>query len=639
MIRFALTLVILLTLHLSASADSVGANIPDFRGMMNKLIENRHTYNRYNDSIFLIHSRSKWVDFFFRRSAKNQEMYRDNEKILNQLYGYFDQSADHIPAAAYDSLYKACQNYLGQNTADPFITKRLCNVLLDHYQDKEGEKKKTSRPCIWLSNAYYDIYQMTKDKDMLAKAYELLKHAADSANVHSLEAVGLRGYALEMLTSTSWFINKLQTLDEYKAACQQLGLLAEDSILDTIKIPKHTIAKWKTRSAKQDESIVRNFYLADENSVGKAYGDSVLNVLIQRMDQDTTLNCRSKMRLLIMKVRAQCITTREALYQALALYNKERRKLDKTEFEDVMLNEYMQHFTNLTYLNDIADIPERQKHKNALFFCNDITKIYRKRKDQQATTNYIKHLVLFTTYPRLINHLSEQERIHFLQTLIVNTQVTTYAHSVHVAKLAETLTDGIITHAPHLFVGQLGCETIKEIRKNRQNIKHFLHRAALFHDLGKNDMVSVVSNDYRPLSPEEREIIKMHPRLGLKYLDTTPSLAPFHDTTLGHHKWYNGKGGYPEDFDNTQSRKRLLIDIVTLCDCIQAATEKLGRNYKQAKSFETVMSELRQDAGSRYNPDLIKLIDSHADVTSSMKKVAIDGWLDIYYDIHKRYFK
>ncbi len=630
---------LLLALHLSASANSVGANIPDFRGMMNKLIENRHTYNRYNDSIFLIHNRSKWVDFFFRRSTKNREIYRDNEKILNQLYGYFDQPSENIPAAAYDSLYKACQNYLGHSTADPFITQRLCNVLLDHYQGKEGEMKKTSRPCIWLSNAYYAIYQMTKDKDKLAKAYELIKYAADSTNVHSLEDVGLRGYALEMLTSPTWFLNKLQTLDEFKATYQHLRLLTDDSILDTIKIPKPTIANWKVKATKEDENIVRNFYLADENSVGKAYGDSVLNVLIQRMDRDTTLNCRSKLRLLIMKVRAQCITTREALRQAMALYANERRKLDKTEFEDVTLNEYMQHFTNLTYLNDIADIPEKQKHKNALFFCNDISKIYRKRKDQQASTNYIKNLVLFTTYPRLINHLSEQERIHFLQTLIANTQVTTYAHSVHVAKLAETLTDGIIDHAPHLFVGQLGCETVQEVCKNRQNIKHFLHRAALFHDLGKNDMVSVVSNDYRPLSAEEREIIKTHPRLGLKYLDTTPSLAPFHDTTLGHHKWYNGKGGYPEDFDNTQSRKRLLIDIVTLCDCIQAATEKLGRNYKQAKSFETVMIELRQDAGIRYNPDLIKLIDSHEDVTTSMKKVAIDGWLDIYYDIHKRYFK
>ncbi len=639
MIRFALTIVILLALHLSATADSVGANIPNFRGMMNQLIENRHTYNRYNDSIFLIHNRNKWVDFFFRRSAKNREIYRDNEKILNQLYGYFEQPAGRIPAAAYDSLYRACQNYLGQNTADPFITKRLCTVLIDHYLEKEGEKKKASRPCIWLSNAYYDIYQMTKDKDMLAKAYDLLKHAADSANVHSLEDVGLRGYALEMLTSSAWFLNKLQTLDEYKTACQQLSRLAGDSILNTIGIPKRAIDNWKTKAAKQDENIVRNFYLADEKSVGKAYGDSVLNVLIQRMDQDTTLNFRSMMRLLIMKVRAQCITTREALRQAMALYANERKKLDRTEFEDATLNEYMQHFTNLTYLNDIADIPERQKHKNALFFCNDITKIYRKRKDQQASTNYIKHLVLFTTYPRLINHLSEQERIRFLQTLIVNTQVTTYAHSVHVAKLAETLADGIITHAPHLLVGSLGCETIQEVRKNRKNIKHFMQRAAMFHDIGKNDMVSVVSNDYRPLTPEERDIIKMHPRLGLKYLDTTPSLTPFRDTTLGHHKWYNGKGGYPEEFDNTQSRKRFLIDIVTLCDCLQAATEKLGRNYKKTKSFETVMGELRQDAGIRYNPDLIKLIESCEDVTTSMKKVAIDGWLDIYYDIHKRYFK
>ena len=386
---------------------------------------------------------------------------------------------------------------------------------------------------------------------------------------------------------------------------------------------------------------MRNFYLPDEKSMDKAFGDSVLHVLIRRMEQTPRLPYNSLLRLYVMKIRTGDLTAKEALKLAMEKYEKRRRILDRPiAFNETTLNSFLQQYYNIVYINDIADIPERQKHKNCLMYCRDIAKVYQRRKDEQNANNYIKNLVFFTTYKRLIEHLTEGERINFLQHMIVYTQVTTYAHSVHVAKLAEALTAGIVKHRPDLLVGYLGLESVKEVRRYKKKICKFLYLASLYHDLGKNDMISVVSNDYRPLSREEIDIIKMHPRFGLKYLDIAPTrLAPFHDTTLGHHKWYNGKGGYPDDFDNTTSRRRFLIDIITLSDCMQAATEKLGRNYKKEKSFDTVFSELKEGAGTRYNPDLISLIEHNPDVAANLKAITIDGWLDIYYDIYKRFFR
>lgn len=219
------------------------------------------------------------------------------------------------------------------------------------------------------------------------------------------------------------------------------------------------------------------------------------------------------------------------------------------------------------------------------------------------------------------------------------TQVTTYAHSVHVAVLAETLLDGIIRYQPRLLVGMLGNNTIKEVKRHHKQLKAFIHDAAMYHDLGKNSIISVVHNDYRPLTDLEFSIIKKHPSLGVEYLELAPSLAKYRDTTLGHHKWYNGKGGYPEDFDNTKSPVRTLIDIVMLSDCLQAATERVGRNYKGEKSFDVVMKEFRQDAGSRYNPDLVKLIDAHPDLAEKLTHLVEEGWLDIYYQVYRQFIK
>ena len=72
---------------------------------------------------------------------------------------------------------------------------------------------------------------------------------------------------------------------------------------------------------------------------------------------------------------------------------------------------------------------------------------------------------------------------------------------------------------------------------------------------------------------------------------------------------------------------------------MQAATERLGRNYKGEKTFDTVMSEFRKDAGVRYNPDLVAFIDAHPDVAEKLAELINDGWVEIYYNIYSQFIR
>lgn len=200
------------------------------------------------------------------------------------------------------------------------------------------------------------------------------------------------------------------------------------------------------------------------------------------------------------------------------------------------------------------------------------------------------------------------------------------------------LMESLVDNQPQLLVGYLGCKTEGSVRRHKRRFVEFVREAALYHDLGKNTIIPVVDNDYRPLTDQEFKIVKRHPEMGLKYLALDPKLAKYHDTTLGHHKWYNGKGGYPADFDNTRSPYRIMIDIITLSDCMQAATERVGRNYKDGKTFDAVMGEMRRDAGTRYNPDLVSHIDAHPGLAQKLNHLLEDGWMDIYYNIYSQYF-
>ena len=89
--------------------------------------------------------------------------------------------------------------------------------------------------------------------------------------------------------------------------------------------------------------------------------------------------------------------------------------------------------------------------------------------------------------------------------------------------------------------------------------------------------------------------------------------------------------GYPVAFENTESEYRVIIDMITICDCIDAATDYLGRNYKNAKSFDEVLNELIAGKGVRYNPGLVELIESSEIVKRKMRELVETDRLEMMY--------
>ena len=644
-----LTTIILFACHYPVAGKEYSASkqtIPDFKFIFDKLSQNRITYNRYNDSIFRIHDHDQWVKFFMARSRKNHQIYHENEKLLNSIADYFETDmADTtketiLPDAAYDSLDKNFFHNYAYALTDPFITNRVTDILIRNFRKRPERNYEFLRAMSWKGSSYYQIWRLNRDNETLKKAYDCIAYVADSVHSHTSELLGLYGYALQDLCLPAWTLNKIQPLEKLKERYEKLEMLAYNHTAKELEVPEMRRQHWINGIKNRDLEIVRGIYLANPDLIEKKEGDALVKRVIRQYPDTVGLSITSKLNLIVLKLRTGEIQTRTALREAEGIYGTlikpltEQKALDERTF-----NSLMNHYMNLAFIVDTARVSANYKKKHIRMFCEDIIRMFRHRKDHQTSTQYNQTLEQVSTNPRLIKYLSDKERIGFVMELNVATQVTTYAHSTHVARLAEALMKGIIRHRRELLVGKLGITSKWQVRLHQRQLIHFITRAALVHDVGKNSIVSVVHNDYRPLTEEERRIIRMHPRMGQKYLKISQELNFYHDTTLGHHKWYNGKGGYPSDFDNTQSPYRFMIDIITLCDCMQAATERVGRNYKQEKSFEKVMEELREGAGTRYNPDLVKLIDNNQDVYNELEMIAIYGWPDIYYEIYKNYMR
>ena len=644
-----LTTIILFACHYPVAGKEYSASkqtIPDFKFIFDKLSQNRITYNRYNDSIFRIHDHDQWVKFFMARSQKNHQIYHENERLLNSIADYFEPDMVDttkecvLPDAAYDSLDKNFFHNYAYALTDPFITNRIMDILIRNLRNRPDRNYYFLRAMSWKGSSHYQIWKLDRDVETLKKAYDCIAYVADSAHCHTPEELGLYGYALQDLCLSAWTLNHIQPLKKLKERYEKLEILARNHTADELEVPEKRRQLWINSIKNRDLEIVRGIYLTNPDLIEKKEGEALVKRVIRQYPDTVGLSITSKLNLIVLKVRTGEIRTRTALREAEEIYETLIKPLTKQKVLGVgTFNSLMNHYTNLAFIVDTARVSANYKKEHVRMFCEDIIRMFRHRKDQQNSTQYNQTLELVSTNPRLIKYLNDKDRIGFVMELNVATQVTTYAHSTHVARLAESLMKGIIRHRKQLLVGKLGITSKWQVRLHQSQLIHFITRAALCHDIGKNSIVSVVNNDYRQLSDEERRIIRMHPRMGLKYLKISQKLKYYHDTTLGHHKWYNGKGGYPSDFDNTQSPYRFMIDIITLCDCMQAATERVGRNYKQEKSFEKVMEELREGAGTRYNPDLVKLIDDVPELYKELEMIAIYGWPDIYYEIYKNYMR
>ncbi len=186
----------------------------------------------------------------------------------------------------------------------------------------------------------------------------------------------------------------------------------------------------------------------------------------------------------------------------------------------------------------------------------------------------------------------------------------TYVHSLQVAGISRCLCEHLLMEDPDAFVGVMGYKDVDEVISHKSDILFRVYHAAMCHDFGKICMTDTIFIYWRNISDEDYEIIMEHPQNAVHHLDRYRALAKYHDIVVGHHCWYDGSRGYPKGFDIVNSPDRLLISIVTLADCIDAATDSIGRSYKDnSVTVKNLMQEFRDGAGSRYCPEVVALFD------------------------------
>ncbi len=166
-----------------------------------------------------------------------------------------------------------------------------------------------------------------------------------------------------------------------------------------------------------------------------------------------------------------------------------------------------------------------------------------------------------------------------------------------------------------------------DIRANREIIR----TAAMLHDVGKAAISETILRKESNLSEAERERMQLHTLYGARLFknDDSPWEVMAREIAQNHHERWDGTG-YPGHtssiFDRTIKVGRPKRDeeipvsarIVAVADVYDALVSR--RSHKKAWKETDVLTQLRSEAGKRFDPALVELFLDMSDVARSIRR-------------------
>ncbi|MDO8605391.1 MAG: HD domain-containing protein [Phaeospirillum sp.] len=128
-----------------------------------------------------------------------------------------------------------------------------------------------------------------------------------------------------------------------------------------------------------------------------------------------------------------------------------------------------------------------------------------------------------------------------------------------------------------------------------------LRTGGLVHDIGKIHVPAEFLSRPGKLSAEVHKVIRMHPQMGWEIMRDIEFPWPVADMIRQHHERLDGSG-YPQGLKGGQ----ILLEsrILAVADVFEAIVSH--RPYRPALGLEIALAELRDHAGTRYDPAVVQ---------------------------------
>lgn len=127
--------------------------------------------------------------------------------------------------------------------------------------------------------------------------------------------------------------------------------------------------------------------------------------------------------------------------------------------------------------------------------------------------------------------------------------------------------------------------------------------AGILHDVGKIGIKDGVLSKPERLTEREYEMIRRHPMIGSKILESVGFSETIMNAIKFHHKRFDLKG-YPQEVYIDELP--LEAAIIGVADAFDAMTS--SRSYRSAISVEDAIDELIKNKGAQFNPYIVDIM-------------------------------
>ncbi|MBR6071802.1 MAG: HD domain-containing protein [Acholeplasmatales bacterium] len=589
--------------------------------------------DKWSQKIFRDKLNKDWSNLLYERSKDYRESFEINEEIIGELKSNLHDDlspleADILYDAVKDLFYSCCDDYIVlKMIIDPLraIFKTIGDfnrlIFLLHvlayeetmfYTESNLDNKIIGMDYYYGIFKYQDKYNLINDREsrlVIFKAYyNLLILMFNDIQTNFNQYFQIRGRALGF-----WYSNVVQEID---------GNDPEFA---------YYIDKIASNIFKIDG--IDKLPLKFRNILRFTYDKYNANKKTQYCDFDTTYGIKYKL-----DYYDGIIGINDVLNELFKLYDS---LYDRFDYNDGKSSDYYDSLCEL-----IESIIEFYNDKNIDLELKDriVNYVYKHMeligKAPYGYFNVESNYMICRFYRKVHKILNSfGEKLEFISNILMFRQPITYIHSLMVKNISLAISNKLIDDRPELFINVCGNMTVNDVINNKDKILKYISNASILHDIGKTTCVKIINTQIRRLDELEFKIIKEHPLNGRKVLCNDNDFIDYYDIIEGHHKYYDGSFGYPSEFDNKNSKLKIVIDIVSIADSCDAATDIFGRNYTSGKLFIDLLEELKKNSGVRYNPDVVNYISNDLNLINELSKLTTDGRLSVYEEVYNKYVR